>query len=85
MPAIPRETRSPFGLLMAGRHKLDDFTVDECVADYLAMHPEAVEAEVRAAIEFDTARDRAGTLWERPYESGLYWHQASRKLYRVSS
>lgn len=64
MPAIPREAMSPFTLLMTGRRMTDDYELDDCVADYLAMHPEANEADVRASIEFDTARDKAGTLQE---------------------
>jgi hypothetical protein len=39
-----------------------DYKVGECIADYLAMRPEANAADVRVSIEFDMARDLAGTL-----------------------
>jgi hypothetical protein len=41
---------------------LDDHAVDECIADYRTMHPEANEPDVRASVEFDTAHVGATPL-----------------------
>ncbi|WP_439640536.1 hypothetical protein [Nevskia sp.] len=54
-----RRSYSIIGLLSAGsRFYNDEYTEDDAVADYLALHPEAVEADVRAELAAELAKLR---------------------------
>jgi hypothetical protein len=46
-----RQDYSPSKLFVNGQRMTDDYTVEDAVAEYLRLHPEADETEVRAEIE----------------------------------
>lgn len=46
-----RQSYTPTRLYVNGRRMTDDYSVSDAVDDYLRMHPEANEAEVRSEIE----------------------------------
>lgn len=46
-----RQDYSPTKLLLNGRRMMDDYGVNDAVADYLRLHPEANEDQVRAEVE----------------------------------
>ncbi|MBP6878928.1 MAG: hypothetical protein KBC34_12960 [Phenylobacterium sp.] len=52
-----RQNYSPTTLYVAGLRMTNDYTVDGAVEDYMAMHPDADEAAVRAEIEAIAAPD----------------------------
>ncbi len=46
-----RQNYTPADLLTVGSRMTDRYTVDDAVEDYMAMHPEADAAAVRAEVE----------------------------------
>lgn len=50
-----RQNYSVLKLLVNGGRMLDDYTEDDAVSDYLKLHPEADEAEVRAELKRELA------------------------------
>jgi hypothetical protein len=46
-----RQSYTPTTLYLAGNRMTDDYSVSDAVEDFLRMHPEANEAEVRAEVE----------------------------------
>lgn len=46
-----RQNYSPTTLYLAGNRMTDGYSVSDAVEDYLRMHPDADEAEVRAEVE----------------------------------
>lgn len=58
-PYKRRESYSVHGLWAAGsRFYLDEYTKEEAIQDYLELHPEANEIEVRAELEAEIKRRR---------------------------
>lgn len=52
-----REEYSVLGLLSTGaRMYVDEYTEEDAIKDYLALHPEAVEADVRAELKRELAK-----------------------------
>jgi hypothetical protein len=50
-----RQDYAPAKLYVNGRRMTDGYTVDDAVADYMRLHPEAKPDEVRREIEREAA------------------------------
>lgn len=54
-----RRSYSILGLLAAGsRFYVDEYTEEDAIEDYLSLHPEAVEADVRAELKQELGKLR---------------------------
>ena len=51
MTADPRKNYRPGELYASGMRFVSDYTVADAIDDYMSMHPEADEDEVRAEVE----------------------------------
>lgn len=56
------KTYTVFGLLSAGSRFTDDFGLDDAVRKYMGLHPEAVEADVRAELLAELTK--RGMAWK---------------------
>jgi len=50
------KTYTVFGLLNAGLRFSDDYDADDAVEQFLSLHPEALESDVRAALKAEMAK-----------------------------
>lgn len=55
------KTYTVHGLLVAGSRLTDDFGADDAVRKFLQLHPEAVEADVRAELRVEL--NKRGMSW----------------------
>lgn len=46
-----RQDYSPARMLINGQRMMGDYTADDAVVDYMRLHPDADESQVRAEIE----------------------------------
>lgn len=46
-----RQDYTPTRLFLNGQRMVDDYTADDAVADYMSLHPDADETEVKAEVE----------------------------------